>query len=173
MTIHEEHPYVKLARETIEEYICSGEIKEIKDALPQDMKKRRGVFVSIKKGGQLRGCIGTVKAVADNLAEEIIRNAISAATGDPRFEPVRPEELDELEISVDVLGEAEEVNSKEELDPLKYGVIVESGYQRGLLLPDLEGLDTVEKQLDIARRKAGIPQGAEYKIYRFKVERYR
>jgi len=169
----QEHPFVKLARETIEEYALTGKIKEIKEPLSPEMKKRAGVFVSIKKNGQLRGCIGTVEPAEENLAREIIRNAISAANYDPRFEPVEPEELADLEISVDVLGQAEEVKNRNELDPVKYGVIVEKGYQRGLLLPNLEGVNSVEEQLDIARRKAGIPTGVDYKIYRFEVKRYK
>ncbi len=163
---------VELARDTIEDYVTSG-IRKKPDNLPAELKeKRAGVFVSIKKKGNLRGCIGTIEATRENMAEEIISNAISACSRDPRFPPVAREELDELEISVDVLGEAEEVKGKDELDPDKYGVIVQKGSRTGLLLPNLEGVDTVDTQVDIARRKAGIPAGTDYKLYRFRVERY-
>ncbi len=171
--VEHEHPFVKLARETIKEYAQTRTIKEVQEPLAPELQEQAGVFVSLKKYGHLRGCIGTVEPTKENLAKEIIRNAISAANHDPRFDPVRPEEIAELEISVDVLGQSEEVNSKDELDPLKYGVIVERGYQRGLLLPNLDGVNTVEEQLDIARRKAGLPSGVDYRIYRFEVKRYK
>jgi len=109
----------------------------------------------------------------ENVATEIIRNAIAAATEDPRFPPLGPQELEELDISVDVLSQPEPVEGLEELDPKKYGVIVESGWKRGLLLPDLEGVDTVEQQLSIAMAKAGITPDEPVKIYRFRVERYK
>jgi len=109
----------------------------------------------------------------DTVSEEIIRNAVCACTEDPRFDPVRPEELESLEYSVDILGESESVASSGELDPKEYGVIVTSGFRRGLLLPDLEGVDTVEAQLAIACRKAGIAPDEPYAIRRFRVTRYR
>ncbi len=170
-----EHPLVQLARRTIEEYVKHGRV--IEPPPPQEMTpemtKRAGVFVSLKKHGQLRGCIGTFLPTTENVATEIIRNAIAAATEDPRFPPVQPHELDDLDISVDILSEPEPVESLEELDPKKYGVIVESGWKRGLLLPDLEGVDTVEQQLSIAMAKAGITPGEPVKIYRFRVDRYK
>jgi AmmeMemoRadiSam system protein A len=131
-----------------------------------------GCFVSIHKSdGALRGCIGTLSPVTGNLASEILQNAVSSATRDPRFPPIEPEELDELVITVDVLGEAE-ATTTEELDPKRYGVIVQHGWKKGVLLPDLEGVDTVDEQLRIALMKAGISKGESYRIYRFTVKRY-
>nr|PZN03867.1 MAG: AMMECR1 domain-containing protein [Bacillota bacterium] len=168
-----EDPYVKLARESLETYVRTGKVMECPEDLPEEMlKERAGVFVSIKKRGQLRGCIGTYLPTRKNIAEEIIMNAISAGCEDPRFSPVKPQELPELVYSVDVLAPPEKVSSKEELDPKKYGVIVKKGPRAGLLLPDLEGVDTVEKQLDIALRKAGISPSEDYEIFRFEVQRH-
>lgn len=173
--------YVELAKRTIEELVLSAgkagqESVLVDESIPEELKKKAGAFVSIKKKGELRGCIGTIQASRTNLAEEIISNAISAASRDPRFPPIEKEELADLEISVDVLEEPELVNNIEELDPNKYGVIVEKGYQRGLLLPDLEGIDTVEEQLEIAIKKAGLSpytELGELNIYRFRVHRYK
>jgi len=137
------------------------------------MRGSAGVFVSIHKLGGLRGCIGTFEPAANNVAEEIIANAISSATRDPRFPPIAPNELKDLDYSVDVLTSPEPVESKDQLDPKKYGVIVEAGYRRGLLLPDLEGVDSVNYQIDICRQKAGIAPDEPIKLYRFEVKRYR
>lgn len=168
-----EDPYVSLARKTLETYVKTGKIIEVPEGLPEEMlTQRAGVFVSIKKHGQLRGCIGTIFPTRKNIAEEIIQNAISAGCEDPRFFPVEPEELPELTYSVDVLMPPQKVSSKEELDPKKYGVIVRKGRRTGLLLPDLEGIDTVEEQLEIALRKAGISPHEEYEIERFEVIRH-
>ena len=167
-----ESPQVKLARETIESYVSRGEIPQPKN-IPAEMKGKAGVFVSIHKGGELRGCIGTIGPSEENVAEEIVRNAISASTGDPRFNPITADELPQLEINVDVLTEPELVTSEKYLDPKKYGAIVESGWKRGLLLPDLEGVDTVKKQLKICRMKAGIDPHEPVKLYRFEVKRYK
>ena len=134
--------------------------------------ERAGAFVSIKKAGELRGCIGTISAVRENLAEEISDNAISACSRDPRFDPVRTGELGELTVSVDVLSEAEPVSSPAELDVLRYGVIVSKGFRRGLLLPNLEGVNTVDAQLRIALSKAGINPSERYSIERFEVVRH-
>ena len=131
-----------------------------------------GSFVSLHIGGRLRGCIGTIGPTQENLAWEIIRNAVSAGTRDPRFPAVRAEELDELEYSVDVLGQPESVDALNQLDPRQYGVIVSFGHQRGLLLPDLDGVDTVEQQIDIARQKGGIRATDPYTLQRFKVVRH-
>ncbi len=168
-------PHVELARTAIEKWVRERRIldPEEKAGLPEELKRKRaGAFVSIKKRGELRGCIGTFQPTRETLAEEIISNAISAATRDPRFPPVSPEELRELDISVDVLSDPEPVNDISQLDPRRYGVIVQSGARVGLLLPDLEGVDTVEEQLEIARRKAGIGQHEPIHIYRFTVERH-
>ncbi len=166
--------YIKLARETVEDYILEGKRKKEPENLDPDMKNRAGVFVSIKKDNRLRGCIGTIKPTQKNIAQEIISNAISASAHDPRFSPIRSDELEELEFSVDILGEPEEVDSIEELDPHKYGVIVEGrDHCKGLLLPDLEGIDTAEEQVEIARKKAGLPTTVDVRLYRFEVIRYK
>jgi len=169
----EKSPHAKLARLAIEEYIRRGRVIDIPSDIPSELlEKRAGVFVTLHKHGNLRGCIGTFIPTQENIAQEIIRNAIASATEDPRFPPVREEELDEIEISVDVLSEPEEVEDISTLDPKKYGIIVESGFKRGLLLPDIEGVDTVEAQIEIAKRKAGIYPGEPIKLYRFTVTRY-
>ena len=140
-----EDPYVQLARKTVETYVRTGKKLRVPEGLPEEMYSRRaGVFVSLKEEGRLRGCIGTIAPVRGSIAEEIIENGISAAAKDPRFHAVEPEELDRLEYSVDVLGETEKIDSPEKLDVKRYGVVVSRGYRRGLLLPDLEGVDTVE-----------------------------
>lgn len=168
-----EDVYVQLARRTIEKYIILGRKLEVPKELPMELyENRAGAFVSIKKDGQLRGCIGTIQAVQPSLAEEIIENAISASVRDPRFSPIEPEELEHLVISVDVLGEPEEISSPEELDTERYGVIVTKGRKRGLLLPNLEGIDTVEEQITIAKQKAGIGEREEVKLQRFEVVRH-
>jgi len=164
-------PLVELARRAIETYVREGRVIEPPSELPPELRRRAGAFVSLKKDGMLRGCIGTYLPTKGNLAEEIIANAIKAATEDPRFPPVRPEELPRLHISVDVLS-APEPCGESDLDPKRYGVIVEKGFRLGLLLPDLEGVDTVEEQLRIAKMKAGIPPDEPCKIYRFTVERH-
>lgn len=168
-----EDVYVKLARKTIEKYIISGRKLERLENLPPELCERRaGAFVSIKKDGQLRGCIGTIQATQSCLAAEIIENAISASVRDPRFSPIEPEELEYLTISVDVLGETEKIASPEELDTEKYGVIVTKGRKRGLLLPNLEGIDTVEEQIAIAKQKAGIGENEKVELERFEVVRH-
>ncbi len=133
---------------------------------------RAGTFVSVKKEGRLRGCIGTIQAVHGSVAEEIIENAVSAAARDPRFSPIEPEELGRLAISVDVLGSTEKIDSKEELDVKRYGVIVTKGFRRGLLLPNLEGVDTVDEQIAIAKQKAGIREDEDAALERFEVVRH-
>ncbi len=165
------HPLAQLAKDTVESYVKSGYVMSPKELTPE-MKEHAGVFVSIKKSGQLRGCIGTFEPRQSNVAEEIINNAISSAIQDPRFPPVIPVELPYLSYSVDVLTRPEPVESASHLDPKKYGAIVECGRRRGLLLPDLEGVDTVEEQIDICRQKAGISPQEPIKLYRFQVKRY-
>ena len=131
------------------------------------------MFVSLHEDGELRGCIGTISPVTGSVADEIVRNGVAAASEDPRFPPVRPDELDALAYSVDVLFPPEPVDSPAELDPVRYGVIVAKGYRRGLLLPNLEGVDTVEQQLSIAKRKAGIdPADDDVRLERFEVVRH-
>ena len=173
MKAKDESAHVRLARETIENYVKQGKIITPPKDLPEEMiNQKAGVFVSLKKFGDLRGCIGTFMPTQENIAQEIIKNAISAAIDDPRFPPVTVPELEDLSISVDVLSAPEEVKDVSQLDPKKYGVIVSSGYKKGLLLPDLEGVDTAEYQIDIAKRKAGIYPGEKVKLYRFEVKRY-
>jgi AmmeMemoRadiSam system protein A len=165
------HPYVRLAREAVENYVRYHQITDPFDLMPE-VRRRAAAFVSIKKLGDLRGCIGTVEPAYADLAHEITHNAIAAATRDPRFEPVTESELPYLTYSVDVLSPPERVSGSEALDPRRYGVIVQSGRRRGLLLPDLPGVDSVEEQVAIARAKGGILPGEPAELYRFEVERY-
>lgn len=169
------HPLVKLAKQTVEEYVQTRHMPETPLEPADVMSVHAGVFVSLKKHGDLRGCIGTFLPQYDNVADETIHNAVSAATRDPRFSPVTPDELDEIDYSVDVLSKPETVKSLDELDPKRYGVIVSLGHRRGLLLPDLEGVDTVEYQLSIAMSKAGISssEAGDVQIERFEVKRYK
>ena len=165
--------YVRLARKSLESYIIGREIIDTPTDLPEEMlKEQAGAFVSIHKGGNLRGCIGTFLPTRDNIAEEIIYNAISASTRDPRFRPIEAEELPFLEINVDILSAPEKIASKDELDVKKYGVIVTKGLKRGLLLPDLEGVDTVDEQIAIAKQKAGIKEDEKVELQRFEVVRH-
>lgn len=164
----EESQYVKLARESLEHYIKTGEYIGIE----KESDIRKGVFVTLKKDGMLRGCIGTTEPTKRSIEMEIIQNAVSAGTEDPRFARVKEEELEELTYSVDVLSKSEPVKNIEELDVEKYGIIVSKGVKRGLLLPNLEGVDTVKHQIQIALSKAGIRQGERYDMERFKVTRY-
>ena len=168
-----EDPYVKLARHTIETYLRTGKLPSVPEGLPEELYSRRaGAFVSLKEDGKLRGCIGTIQAVQNSLAEEIIRNAVSACSEDPRFPPVEQWEAERLTISVDVLGDTERISSPGELDVVRYGVIVTKGSRRGLLLPNLEGVDTVEQQIAIAKQKAGIPEQETVELERFEVVRH-
>lgn len=174
--MNESHPLVQLARNTIETYVRNGRVVDPPQSLTPEMKQRAGTFVSLHDGrGQLRGCIGTFSAVQPNVAQEVIRNAISAATQDPRFPPVRSSELGDLQIKVDVLSRPESVDDAQELDPQRYGVIVEAkqGWRRrGLLLPALEGVDSVAEQIRICRLKAGIGPDEPVGLLRFEVVRY-
>lgn len=163
---------VKIARAALENYVSGSPPPDVKE-IPGEFKGRAGVFVSIKKNGNLRGCIGTVEPTKSNMAEEVVANAISAGIYDPRFQPVRREELSDLEYSVDVLQPAEPVEDMRDLDPKKYGVIVQSGRKSGLLLPNLEGIDSVGQQVEIARQKAGIGPDEPVKMERFEVVRYK
>ena len=169
-----EDPWVRLARAEVEAWITERRrIEPPADLPPALLCERAGVFVSLHKDGRLRGCIGTIEPVRGCIAEEIIENAISAATRDPRFPPVRENELDALEISVDVLSSPEKINSKDELDVKRYGVIVSKGRRRGLLLPNLDGVDTVDRQVAIALQKAGLPEWETgYRLERFEVVRH-
>lgn len=168
-----EDPYVRLARLSLETYIATGRRAEMPEDLPEDLLNRRaGAFVSLHEGGSLRGCIGTIGPTRETLAEEIMENAVSAAVNDPRFPAITVEELDQLEYSVDVLGRPERILSERELDPSKYGVIVTNNGRRGLLLPNLDGVNTVERQISIAKQKAGIGKEEAVELERFEVVRH-
>jgi AmmeMemoRadiSam system protein A len=172
-TRKEEDEYVKLARASLEHYVKYKERIKVPDNLSEELlSSRRGAFVTIKKDGMLRGCIGTIEPAQINLATEIIENAISAGLKDPRFDPVEEEELSELVYSVDVLMKPEPISFLEELDVEKYGVIVSKGFRKGLLLPNIEGVDTPQEQVRIALNKAGIPEYEDYKLERFEVIRH-
>jgi AmmeMemoRadiSam system protein A len=164
-------PLVELARQSIQTFVRHSRTIAAPEPIPSAMKYRAGAFVSIKKQGHLRGCIGTFLPTQQTLAQEVIVNAIKSATSDPRFPPLHESELANLTLSVDVLSEPEPCN-RHQLDPSRYGVIVESGWRRGLLLPDLDGIDTVEEQLAIARGKAGIGPDDPISLFRFTVDRH-
>lgn len=171
--LNSNNPYVKLARENLNHYFSHGKsITDISDLAGELLNQRHGVFVSLKKFNNLRGCIGTIAPTTNSVGEEIIRNSIEAAMHDPRFPEVTEDELEDIDISVDVLMDSVPCN-KEELNPKKYGVIVSRGNKRGLLLPDLEGVDTVEEQLRIACDKADIDFYENYNIEKFEVIRYK
>ncbi|MEE9366624.1 MAG: AmmeMemoRadiSam system protein B [Dehalococcoidales bacterium] len=167
------HLLVQHAKNTIETYVTSGDVISPPEELTPEMQQKAGVFVSLHKFGELRGCIGTFEPTNPNVAEEIISNAISSATRDPRFPPIAPEELGDLEYSVDVLTKPKPIKNRKALDPRKYGVIVECGFRKGLLLPDLDGVDTVDQQINICCQKAGILSSEPLKLYRFEVNRYK
>ena len=169
----QEDSYVRLARYTVEAFVKTGSVPEMPADLPEELyHSRAGAFVSLKEDGRLRGCIGTIRAVRESLAEEIMHNAVSACSEDTRFSPVEDWEVDRLTISVDVLGETEKISSPEELDVTRYGVIVTRGTRRGLLLPNLEGVDTIEQQIAIAKQKAGIKDYENVELERFEVIRH-
>lgn len=165
---------VRIAKASLNYLMEHGKVlPAFNEPVPAELQQPAGVFVSLKKQGQLRGCIGTILPIQPDATGEIIHNAVSAATADPRFPRVQPQELAELEISVDILTPPEPIESPAELDPRRYGVIVRRGSRSGLLLPDLDGVDTVADQVDIACRKAGIHPGEPLEMYRFEVIRYK
>ncbi|GHU46305.1 hypothetical protein FACS1894120_2910 [Clostridia bacterium] len=169
-----EDSYVKFARANVENYVKTGKTIPLPTDLPAEMmNSQAGVFVSIKKTGNLRGCIGTIAPTCKNIADEIIQNGVSACSKDPRFDPVTPDELDDLTYSVDVLNAPEPIDDKSQLDVKKYGVIVTSNYKRGLLLPNLDGVDTTDEQVSIAMQKGGIKPTDDYKLERFEVVRHK
>ena len=167
-------PYVALARASVEGFVRTGNPIAVPDGLPPELSdKRAGVFVSLHEHGELRGCIGTISPVTGSTAAEIVRNGVAAASEDPRFPPVRPDELDALSYSVDVLFTPMPVESIDQLDPARYGVIVTKGWKRGLLLPNLDGVDSAQQQVDIAKRKAGIDLfDDDVELERFEVVRH-
>ena len=162
---------VRIARIVIEHFVRTGGLTGL-PALPAFDYPRAGCFVSLKRLGELRGCIGTIAPTTSSITEEIVRNAVAAASEDPRFDPLIVDELEGLEVSVDVLGHPEPISSRDQLDPAVYGVIVTAGFKRGLLLPDLKGVDTVDAQIAIACRKGGIEPDESCHIERFTVTRY-
>lgn len=165
--------YLSLALESIRRYLEKGETITLPKGLPQKLYgKSAGCFVTLHRNGALRGCIGTMQGYKSCLGEEIISNAVSAANRDPRFPPLSAPELEGLSISVDILGEMEKIDSTEELDPERYGVYVTKGFRSGVLLPRLEGVDSIERQLEIALSKAGIMPNEKYTLSRFEVKRY-
>ncbi len=168
------HPLVQLARATIERYVRDKHRLKPDEAPAPIEGEPAGVFVTLhtRSTGELRGCIGTISPTEKSLIQETINNAIAAATRDPRFPPVRPAELDDLVIDVSVLYPPEPIASEAELDPKRYGVIVQRGRQRGLLLPAIEGIDDVQTQLWYARRKAGLGDSEPVELFRFRVEKY-
>jgi AmmeMemoRadiSam system protein A/AmmeMemoRadiSam system protein B len=169
-----EDAFVHLARISLETYVTTGKFAKLPEDIPEELTtKKAGVFVSLKKHGSLRGCIGTIAPVTESIAKEILRNAVSSGTEDPRFPPVTEDELEELVYSVDVLAEPEPIKYMTDLDVERYGVIVTSGRKRGLLLPNLEGVDTVEEQVAIAKKKAGIYDHEQISLERFEVVRHK
>lgn len=168
-----EDEYVRLARLSVETWVKTHKKARLPDDVPTELTERRaGVFTTLHENGRLRGCIGTTAPTTDSIAAEILQNGISACSRDPRFDPVTVDELPYLEYSVDVLGAPVDISSPEELDVKRYGVIVSCGGRRGLLLPDLEGVDSVEQQIDIARQKGGIGAKERFTLQRFEVVRH-
>lgn len=163
-----------LARQVVETFVQTGQPPDLPvEGLSNFRQQQAGVFVTLKtRDGQLRGCIGTIAPVYSNILEETLQNAISAASRDPRFRPVQPQELKELAYSVSVLHPPEQIFTTEALDPRKYGVIVASHGRRGLLLPDLEGINTVNEQVQHAMYKGGISPTERVELYRFQVDKY-
>lgn len=165
---------IHLAKDSLQYFLAHGRAMSLPDDLPEELAQRESAcFVSIHKNGELRGCIGTIHPTCRSLAQEIIQNAISAGTRDPRFPPVSLKEWDQLDFAVDILYEPEPIASIDELDVTRYGVIMTSGYRRGLLLPNLEGIDTAAQQVDIALQKAGIAPDEPFQMERFEVVRHK
>ena len=166
------HPLVDLAIQSVKHYLENGRPLPCPDLLPEGMSEQAGTFVSIKKNGLLRGCIGTISPKYANLAEEVVQNAIKAATEDPRFPAIEIDELEQLTFSVDVLTKPEKIDDLISLDVKRYGLIVCSEGKRGLLLPDLENIKTPDQQLKVCLKKGGIKETDSYELYRFEVKRY-
>ncbi|MBN1992260.1 MAG: AmmeMemoRadiSam system protein A [Anaerolineae bacterium] len=167
------HSFVALAYQAIETFLKTGQTISPPDPLPEEMAVPGAVFVSLHTAdGMLRGCRGTITPTEPNLAEAIIHTAIASATDDPRFPPMTAAEIEGLDVKVDVLSELEPVSDTSELDEKVYGVLVQSGYRRALLLPDIAAVDSVPRQLELVRRKAGIGPDEPVELYRFTVSRY-
>jgi len=175
MTHHALHPLVRLAAQAISAFLADRHIlapsAEFYADMPEALRPA-GVFVCLKREGQLRGCIGTTEPLHDTLAIEVVRNAIGAATRDPRFPPVQTHELATVSITVDVLGPCESVPGLEALDPHRYGIVLRSGEKRSVLLPAIDGIDSVGQQLAAARAKAGLGPDDAIELFRFEVQRF-
>lgn len=162
-----------LARQAIEYYLVHRTYLPVPKDLPRELyEQKAGVFICLKIHGQLRGCIGTFHPQHDHIITEVIHNAVSAAVEDPRFSSVTLKDLSNINISVDILTPPESIDSPNQLDPKQYGVIVQRGWRRGLLLPDIEGVNSIQEQISIARAKAGIKPNEPVELFRFRVERY-
>jgi AmmeMemoRadiSam system protein A len=172
MPQHTEHALAALARRAILHYLTTGEHLKSADELFIAWQTPAGAFVSLTRRGELRGCIGTCVATQLSLFQEVIQNAVAAATADPRFTPITLDDMGEVDISVDILASPERVEGVDQLDPKRYGVIVHANGRRGVLLPDIAQVTTAEAQVAIARRKAGIGPDESVEIYRFEVTRY-
>jgi len=166
------HPLVELAKQAIHEYLDTARVILSPPALREAFPLPSGVFVSLKKSGQLRGCVGTYRPTQATVADEVIYNAIASATRDPRFKPLTLAELNQIECSVDILASPVPATHND-LDPQRFGVLVVQGSKRGLLLPALEGISTIEEQIRTAKEKAGILTDSDCFLYRFDVKRYR
>ncbi|MDE3117570.1 MAG: AmmeMemoRadiSam system protein A [Nitrospirota bacterium] len=175
MTRRPSHPLVSLAAHAIAVYLADRRVleppAELYEAWPEALRPA-GVFVCLKHEGRLRGCIGTIEPLHDTVAIEVVRNAIGAATRDPRFDPVQTYELTDLSIAIDILGPCEPVPGLEALDPARYGLMLKSGEQRSVLLPSLEGINSVMEQVAAARAKAGLAPDAPVELFRFTVQRF-
>ncbi|MBF2054762.1 MAG: AmmeMemoRadiSam system protein A [Candidatus Sericytochromatia bacterium] len=168
------HPLPELAARAVTHFVETRQVLETpQTGFDPFIAQKAGVFVTLKTpANALRGCIGTISPVYANVLEETIYNAIAAASRDPRFPPVQPNDLSGLKYSVSVLHPPEPIQSLDLLDPAHYGVIVTARHHRGLLLPDLEGIDTPQKQVYHATLKAGLTPGEPVQLQRFRVDKY-
>jgi AmmeMemoRadiSam system protein A len=169
------HPFVCLARDAIAFYLETGRTVIPRQSWYEQFETLRrpaAVFVTLRKSGELRGCMGTFEPTYPDMALEIIENAISAAFRDPRFCPVGAEEFEGLSVSIDIVKGMEPVLSTADLNPSCYGVIVRQGARRGLLLPGIDDITSIEQQVAIAREKGGIGEHETIELYRFEVDRY-
>jgi len=164
---------LELARQAVERYVQAREVIAPPGGLPPELALRKGAFVTLRIKRELRGCIGTLSPTRTTLAEEIIANAIAAATVDPRFPPVSADELPAINYEVDIMGELQRISGEADLDPEQHGVVAEAGWRRGVLLPAIEGVTTAARQLAIARQKAGIAPDEALRLFRFTVTRFR
>ena len=170
--LYHSSPLPQWARRCLSAYLNNEDLGLLRFPDSPEFAVRRGCFVTLKQNGQLRGCIGTTEPWQENLALEIQHNAMAAGTQDPRFRPVQADEMDTLSFTVDVLGELEKIGGPDDLDPWRYGVVVRQGRKTGLLLPHLEGVDTISDQVSIAKQKAGISSEESVEFWRFEVKRH-